>query len=427
MGLIKTAVKTTKGFFGEQWKEFFYCDSMGTETLVTVGVNRAGKFKSSGNIISNGSVVAVNEGQCMLIIDQGKIVELCAEPGEFIFDNTTEPSLFDGGLLEGLETAAAEIFKRFTFGGIASRDQRVYYVNTKEIIGNKYGTANPVPFRVVDNNIGLDIDISIKCFGEYSYKIANPMVFFQNVCGNVTKSFGRDEIDSQLKSELMTALQPAFGKISEMGIRYSSLPNHTIEIANALNEILSNKWYEARGLVVHSFGVNSVKASKEDEDMIKELQRTSVFRNPNMAAAHLVTGQKTAMESAAANSAGAMVGFAGMNMVGQNTGGVNAQSLFAMGQQMPVNQSQINQPQNDVNTWTCSCGVKNSGKFCQECGSAQPVASGTWTCSCGANNTGKFCQECGNKKPEAVAKCNKCGWISNGTVPKFCPECGNKL
>lgn len=122
------------------------------------------------------------------------------------------------------------------------KDQRVYFFNTKEIVGNKYGTANPVPFRVVDRNIGLDVDIAIKCFGEYSYKLTDPMLFYKNVCGNISADYTRDRIDSQLKSEVLTALQPAFAKISALGIRYSAVPGHTAELAEALNEALSQKW-----------------------------------------------------------------------------------------------------------------------------------------------------------------------------------------
>lgn len=133
------------------------------------------------------------------------------------------------------------IGKRFTFGGEAPKDQRVYYINTKEITGNKYGTASPVPFRVVDQRAGIDMDVGVRCFGEYSYHISNPLLFYTNVCGNVTEDYPRSTLDSQLKTELLTALQPAFAKISELGIRYSALPGHAMELADTLNQILSAK------------------------------------------------------------------------------------------------------------------------------------------------------------------------------------------
>ena len=398
MGLIKAAFGAAGGIMAEQWKEYFYCEAIPADVLAVKGkkkvTGRSSNTKGDDNIITNGSVIAVADGQCMLTVEQGKVVDVCAEPGEYTYDMSTEPSLFCGDLGEGIKSVFQQIGKRFTFGGEAPKDQRVYFVNTKELVGNKYGTPNPVPFRVVDNNIGLDIDISIKCFGEYSYRIANPILFYTNVCGNVEQDYEREEIDGQLKSELMTALQPAFAKISEQGIRYSALPGHTQELSDALNQVLTEKWNNLRGICIVSLGVSSVKASEEDEAMIKELQRNAAFRNPTMAAAHMVGAQASAMQAAASNqNAGPVMAFAGMNMA-SNAGGVNAQNLFAMGQQA---QPQM-QPQSQQSSgWTCACGAVNTGKFCSECG--QPRPAGPWTCSCGATNTGKFCSECGRPRP----------------------------
>lgn len=408
MGLIKAALGSAGGVLADQWKEYFYCESMPADVLITKAhkkvSGRSSNKHGSENIISNGSVIAVSDGQCMLIVEQGKVVDVCAEPGEYTYDTSSEPSIFCGGLGKGVKEAFQQIGKRFTFGGEPPKDQRVYFVNTKELVGNKYGTPNPVPFRVVDMNIGLDMDITIKCFGEYSYQIANPVLFYTNVCGNVEQDYTRDEIDGQLKSELMTALQPAFARISEMGIRYSALPGHTQELSDVLNKVLSDKWDNLRGIRIVSLGVSSVKASEEDEAMIKELQRNAVFRNPTMAAAQMVGAQASAMQSAASNQkTGPAMAFAAMNMAA-NVGGANAQNLFTMGQQQAQAAPQQMQPQyqqasNAVpkTEWTCACGAVNTGKFCSECGSPRPA--GPWTCSCGTVNTGKFCQECGKPRP----------------------------
>ena len=433
MGLLRAGIGAAAGALADQWRDYFYSEALDVNTLVVKGQKRVSRRSSNTrgeeNIISNGSIVAVNEGQCMMIVEQGKVVELCAEPGEFVYDTSTEPSIFYGGLGKGILNTFKLIGKRFTFGGDAAKDQRVYYFNTKESVGNKYGTPKPVPFRVVDKNIGLDVDIDIRCNGEYSYKIQDPMLFYTNVCGNVEEAYDRSQIDSMLKSELMTALQPAFAKISEMGIRYSALPGHTQEIADALNEVLSKKWGESRGLCVASFGVNSVTAPKEDEQMIKELQKNAVMRNPNMAAATLVGAQSDAMRAAAANPNGAMMGFMGMGMAQQN-GGFNAQQLFQMGQAQQTQQAPQAPatPAAPQSGWTCSCGAVNTGRFCAECGAPRPEQS-SWTCSCGAVNTGKFCAECGKPRPAAapVYRCNKCGWQPEDPhrPPKFCPECGD--
>ena len=433
MGLIKAALGSVGSVLADQWKEYFYCDSMASNVLVTKGKKRTSSrnsnTKGSDNIISNGSVIAVNEGQCMMIVEQGKIAEFAAEAGEYTWNSSSEPTIFQGGL-EGLEGSWETLKRRFAFGGDTAKDQRVYFFNLKELVGNKYGTPAPIPFRVVDNNIGLDMDVSIRCNGEYSYKIADPMLFYKNVCGNVSQDYTRDQLDSQLKSEFLTALQPAFARISAQGIRYSALPGHTMELAQAMNEVLSGKWGATRGLAIVAVGVNSVTASAEDEATIKELQKSAVFRNTNMAAAHMVQAQAEAMKTAAGNKNGAMMGFMGMNMA-QSAGGFNAASLFQMGQQQPAASAPAAPaaPAAGANTWKCSCGAVNTGKFCVECGASKPADG--WVCSCGAINKGKFCSECGAKKPasEPLYRCDKCGWEPEDPKhpPKFCPECGDKF
>lgn len=469
MGLLKAGIGALGGVLADQWREFSYCDAMPENVLVTKGAKRtsgrSSNIRGEDNIISNGSIIAVNEGQCMMIVEQGAIVEFSAEAGEFVWDSSTEPTILYGGLGQGIKGSWETLKKRFTMGGDTGKDQRVYFFNVKEILGNKYGTASPVPFRVVDQNIGLDMDIGVKCFGEYSYKLSDPMLFYKNVCGNVSTDYTRDRIDSQLKTELLTALQPAFAKISAMGIRYSAVPGHTQELGEALNDVLSQRWGALRGISVASFGVSSITANEEDENIIKELQKSAVFRNPNMAAAHLVGAQAAAMKSAAANeNAGAFIGFMGMNMA-QGAGGMNAQNLFQMGQQ-PQYQQQAQYPRPEpqqaapadgwtcacgaVNTgrfcnacgqpkpapkpaasgWTCACGAVNTGKFCMECGKPMPAQTADgWVCACGAVNKGKFCAECGAKKPTGVPqyRCDECGWEPEDRAhpPKFCPECGD--
>ena len=426
MGLIKAAAGAFGGVLADQWKEYFYCDAMPANVLAVKGQKRSSgrssNTKGMDNIISDGSVIAVADGQCMLIVEQGKVVDLCAEPGEYKYDASTEPSLFSGKDLAGnIGDVFKNMGKRFGFGGDAPKDQRVYYFNTKELLGNKYGTPSPVPFRIVDRNIGLDLDSAVSCFGEYSYRITNPMLFYTNICGNVESAFTREALDGQLKTELLTALQPAFARISEMGIRYSALPGHTKELSAALNEELSASWRDLRGLEIVSFGVSSIRISEKDENAIKELQRRATFRDPGMAAANLAGAQADSMFSAAKNEGGmgAMGAFMGMNMAGA-AGGINAQSLYQMGQQ----QQAPAQPAG----WTCSCGqTGNTGAFCSGCGAKKPEpkpAAGGWTCSCGAVVNGNFCPECGAKKPEEPQgwTCS-CGAVNKG---KFCPECGAK-
>ena len=433
MGLLKAAGGALGGVLADQWREFFYCDALPENVIVQKGQKRtsarSSNVRGEDNIISNGSIITVNNGQCMIIVEQGRIVEFCADPGEYVYDMSTEPSLFYGPLGKNIVGTFKRIGQRFTFGGDTGKDQRVYYFNLKEMMNNRFGTANAVPFRVVDKNIGLDVDIAIKCFGEYSYKVENPLLFYTNVSGNVEEPYTRDQMDNQLRAELMNALQPAFAKISELGIRYSALPGHTEEISNALNEVLTEKWRELRGIVIVSVAIQSVKASEEDEQLIKDLQKSAVFRDPTMAAAGLVGAQADAMRAAAANEgAGPFMAFAGMNMA-QMAGGGQATQLFQQGAVQPQPVPGSTMVAAAVPVWKCtSCGkADNVSKFCGECGSPKPVKD-EWQCVCGAVNTGNFCHDCGKPRPVALHyQCDKCGWEpeDQNNVPKFCPNCGD--
>lgn len=415
MGLLKAGVGAAGGVLADQWREYFYCEALDADTLVAKGEKRVGKrgsnTKGENNVISDGSIVAVADGQCMMIVENGTVVDVCAEPGEFVYDTGTEPSVFSGKLGDMVKKSFEQVGRRFTFGGDAGKDQRIYYFNTKEIVGNKYGTASPVPFRVVDEKIGLDVDITVRCNGEYSYKLVDPLMFYKNVCGNVEGAYTRDLIDSQLKSELLTALQPAFARISEMGIRYSAVPAHTRELADALNEELSHEWKERRGIEIAAFGVNTISAPEDQEQMIRDLQKAAVMANPAMAAANIASAQSDAMRTAAANPAGAAMGFMGMGMA-SGMGGMNAAQLFGQASQAQQAPAQA-QPAGAAGgvaagtgtvaagaAWTCSCGAQNTGKFCGNCGSPKPEAAGPWFCTnCGTQNTGNFCSGCGSKRP----------------------------
>lgn len=423
MGLLKAGAGALGGVLADQWKEFFYCDSLDSDTLVAKGEKRVGKrssnTKGTDNVISNGSVISVNEGQSMIIVESGKVVEFCAEPGEFVYDSSTEPSIFCGSLGESIKKSFAEVGKRFTFGGDAAKDQRVYYFNTKEITGNKFGTPAPVPFRVtIDESMNYKLSVDLRCNGVYSYKIADPLLFYTNVSGNVEYTYDRSELDEMLKSELLDALRPAFAKVSAMKIMYSEIPAHTKEVTSALAGELSSEWREKRGIELYAVSINGVSIPDDQRKKITEWEENLMTMNPNMAASRIVGSQADAMRAAAGNPNGAAAGFFGMGMAG-NAGGANAANLFAMGAN-----TENSAPKTG---WTCSCGAVNTGKFCSECGKPQP--SGGWTCECGTANTGKFCSNCGKPNPGAVPKykCNKCGWVPEDpeNPPKFCPECGD--
>ena len=398
MGLIKAGVGALGGVLADQWKEFFYCDALAKDVMVVKGqkriTGRSSNTRGNDNIISNGSGIAVADGQCMIIVEQGKSVEVCAEPGEFTYDSSTEPSIFTGRLGDSIKETFKLIGKRFTYGGDTGKDQRVYYFNTKELTDNKFGTPNPVPFRIVDSKVGIDLDVSLRCAGVYSYRIADPLLFYSKVCGNVPREYSRDELDNQLKSEFISALQPALAKLSAMEMRPNEILLHNTTVEKAMNEVLSEKWGQLRGLEVVSVAFSTVTLPEEDQERIKQLQTAATLSNPNLGAGFMTASVGTAINTAAANENGAMAGLMGVGMT-MNTAGNTISNLYAQGAaQQPA------APQ--AGAWVCPvCGATATGNFCSQCGAKKPVPQGPWTCpTCGTANTGNFCSQCGAKKPE---------------------------
>ena len=462
MGLIKAGLGALGGVLADQWKEFFYCDALDMDTLLVKGQKRvsgrSSNTKGSDNVISNGSGIAVADGQCMIIVDQGKVVEVCAEPGEFTYDSSTEPSIFAGKFGESLKQSFQAIGKRFAYGGDTGKDQRVYYINTKEIMGNKFGTPSPILFEVMNKRMGFSTTVNLRCNGVYSYIISDPLRFYTKIAGNVSDIFTRDILDDQLKAEFIDALQPAVGALAELELRPAQLPAKANELKKAMNETLQYEWAESRGISVEKIALNPITLNPEDMEKISKYEEAAnLGNNAAMALGRDAASMANAREIAAGNTAGAMTGFMGMGMVGNMGGGFSAaQQIAAMQQQQMQMQQQMQQtaPAQDgwkcacgatatgkfcpecgakkpepVAGWKCSCGATATGKFCPECGSPKPADTGSWTCACGAQNTGKFCQNCGAKKPAGIPqyKCDKCGWqpADPTKAPRFCPECGD--
>ena len=476
MGLIKAGLGALGGVLADQWKEFFYCDALDMDTLVVKGQKRVGKrssnTKGSDNVISNGSGIAVADGQCMIIVEQGKIVEVCAEPGEYTYDTSTEPSIFAGSFGDSLRQTFKQIGKRFTYGGDTGKDQRVYYFNTKEIMGNKFGTPSPIIFEVMNKRLGMSRTVNVRCNGVYSYTISDPLLFYTRVCGNVEQDYTRDKIDEQLKAEFVSALQPAFGALAELELRPAQIPAKANELKKAMNEALQAEWVD-RGIAVAKIALNPITLNPEDMKKIQEMEDSMTYgQNAFMMGGRMTAATANAMETAAGNSAGAMTGFMGMGMAGGAMGGGfnQAQNFYQMGMQQQQQQMAQQQAQQLVdaqaqamanaasggwkcscgatatgkfcpecgakkpepkpaNGWKCKCGATVTGKFCPECGSPKPADDGSWTCACGAVNKGKFCAECGSKKPAGIPqyRCDKCGWqpADPTKAPRFCPECGD--
>ncbi len=452
MGLIRAGIGALGGTLADQWKEFFYCDSLENDVLMVKGQKRVGgrssNTKGHDNVISNGSGIAVADGQCMIIVEQGKVVEVCAEPGEFTYDTSTEPSIFSGKLGDTLKETFKTVGKRFTYGGDTGKDQRVYYFNTKEIMDNKFGTPNPFMFEVANKRLNLFRSVQVRCNGVYSYRITDPLLFYTKLAGNVSDEYRREEIDNQLKTEFISALQPAFAMLTELELRPAQIPAHTTELKDALNKALAIEWTQRRGISVESIALNPITLTEEDMKKINQMEDAATMgSNPFMMAGRMTDARANAMETAAANENGAMMGFMGMNMaMGAGGGGFDPAAMYQAGMQQQQQQMAQQQAQQLINAqaqamanaaasapaqggWKCACGATANGKFCPECGSPKPVEAEGWTCSCGAVNKGKFCPNCGQKKPDGAPlyQCDKCGWKPEDphNPPKFCPECGD--
>lgn len=386
MGLIQAFKGAVTSTLADQWKEFIYCDALGADTLIQKGKKRVTDASSnqqgSDNIITHESRIVVNEGQALLVVENGKIIDFSVEPGAYTFKSDTEPSLFAGGF-KGLIDSFKKVGQRFTYGGQPQNDQRVYYVNLKEIPNNKFGVGG-VPFR--DAEFGFTIQL--KGFGVYSYKIEDPILFFSHVAANVTDRYLATNLDDQLKAEFQQAIQVALGNLSATGISYDKIPQHTKELTVNMDKMLDEDWKQVRGLVVVSIGFSSITPDEESVKKIAQFQEARVYSNAQMLGGRLGGAQATAMENAAKNENGAMNGFIGMGFA-QQAGGASAAQFIQPGQPAA--------PQ----------------------APAAPTAT-AWTCNCGAQNTGNFCQNCGTKRPAGCTHPNAGG-------STFCPDCGAKL
>lgn len=446
MGIIQAALVGASQTLADTWEEFYTCDALPSDVLVVRAKKQLGKnssnTKGNDNVISDGSGIVVHEGQAMIMVDQGMVTEIATQPGIYKYQTGTSPSIFNSSFGKGLKDTFKEMWERIKHGGTASKDQRIYYFNMKEILDNKFGTQNPVPFRVAYADLGRSFTVGVRCNGIYSYRIEDPVLFYSNVCGDVSERFLRSELDNQLRSEFLDSLQPAFAAISASGIRYDELPGRQREVKAAIETEVNPMWNEKRGLKIWTVNINSATISDEDTKRIQEFEDKAWNRDPGNAAATLVEAQAQAMQNAASNPNGAAMGLFGMGMA-QQVGGFNAQNLFGMAQQNQAAQQAQQQAQaaaqapaaaadaSNADSWNCECGASNTGKFCSTCGKAKPVviSADGWTCDCGAVNKGKFCSECGKKKPEEAPlyKCDKCGWEPEDPLnpPKFCPECGD--
>ena len=393
MGFIKAFAGSVSGELANQWKEFYVCDSLPSQVIIKRASHkvsgRSANKKADVDDISKGSTVIVNEGQCAILVSQGKILDVAAEPGAYTWNDGTSPSFFSGTISEVIKKG----WERFSYGGENPVQQRVYYVNMKQLLGCRFGTPTPVPFRVVDANIGLDLDTSLRCNGIYSMKVSDPVALYRSVAGNVEDEFTVEQTNDQLRAEFVQALQPAFAQLSGMGIRPSALPGHTKEISDAMRAELTGPWMEHYGLELISVQIISATIPEEDQKAISDIQRQAVYRSKGLAGAALVQAQAEALKTAAGNPSGAMLGFAGMNLANA-AGGINAGQFFE-------GQEATGAPSGQPDRKQTASGQAVSAQQSEDQTAAEnPENSGVWFCpKCGTKCDGNFCPKCGTRKP----------------------------
>ena len=401
MGIIRAAIQTVTGSLSDQWQEIVEPEGMGEQTVFTKGVVKKSGGKGTKDVISNGSVIHVYDNQFMILVDGGKIVDYTAEPGYFIVDNSSSPSLFNGEWGESLK----EAFNRFKFGGATPMSQQVFYINTQEIKGIKFGTRNPINY--FDNF--YNAELFLRAHGTYSIRITNPLLFYAEAIPRNAVRVQIDDINSQYLAEFLEALQTSINQMSADGVRISYVASKSTELSRYMASTLDESWKNLRGMEIVSVALASISYDEESQKLINMRNQGAMMSDPTIREGYMQSAIARGLEAAGSNANGAAAGYMGMVFGMQAAGSVMGSASAVNLQQMQMNQAAAAQPQASApqpqaapaqagESWTCGCGAVNTGKFCQECGSARPQI-GPWTCSCGTVNTGKFCAECG--KPRA--------------------------
>lgn len=420
MGIIRAVINSIGGGLADQYLEVYESSPMNDTTVFTKGVmvrsndKRNTNRKGTQDTISNGSVIHVYPNQFMMLVEGGKIVDYTAEPGYYEVRNSEMPSMFNGNLKESVK----ETFSRVAYGGGVPTSQKVFFINLQEIKGIKFGTPNPINY--FDNF--YDAELSLRAFGTYSIKIADPIKFFVEAIPRSAESVDIADINEQYRSEFLGALMTALNQLSVDGIRISHVTSYGRELSKHMSDTLDDEWNQMRGMVVQAVGIANISYDDDSREMIKLRNQGAMLKDPTVREGYVQGSVARGMEAAGSNSSGSVAAFAGMG-IGMNTTG-NFMGAASQSNQAQMQQQASNQQQG----WKCSCGHDgNGGNFCSECGKPKPSESGSWRCSCGKENSGKFCSECGKPRPEGKV-CKECGWKApDGENPNFCSKCGNPM
>ena len=388
MGIVKALTSAIGGSLADQWLEVIEAGNMGDQTLFTSGVKvrKGSNTKGTDNTVSDGSVIHVYPNQFMLLVDGGKVIDYTGEPGYFTVKNSSMPSLFNGQLQE----AVSESFDRIRFGGQTPTAQKVYFINLQEIKGIKFGTPNPINYFDQFYNA----ELFLRAHGTYSIKIADPILFYAEAVPKNAEHIEVEDINGQYLSEFLEALQSSINQMSADGIRISYVASKGKELGQYMADVLDDQWRAVRGMEIQSVGIASISYDEESKSLIQMRNQGAMLSDPGIREGYVQGAAARGIEAAGSNANGSLAGFMGMGMGMNTAGGFMGAASAANANQMQMNQAAKNAGEQE--TWTCSCGSVNTGKFCPDCGSKKP--EGPWTCGCGAVNTGKFCSECGKPR-----------------------------
>lgn len=398
MGIIRAIKQTVGGTLADQWLEVIEPENMGGQTVLTAGV-RTGKGanrKGGKDTISNGSVIHVYEGQFMMLLDGGRIVDYSAEPGYFTVDNSSMPSMFSGSLDDVVKNS----FDRFRFGGATPTSQKVLYLNLQEIKGIRFGTRNPISY--FDNF--YNAELFLRAHGTYSIRITDPIKFYVEAIPKNKDQVEITDINEQYLYEFLDALQSSINQMSADGMRISYVPSKSRELSKYMADTLDEDWRQTRGMEIQAVAIASLSYDEKSQELLNLRNQGAMLQDSSIREGYMQGAFARGMEAAGSNANGSTMGFMGMQM-GAQMGGNMAASMSAANQQQMIRNQQMQQEAaaaahhaaNEPDNWICSCGQQNTGKFCSECG--RPRQMGPWTCSCGQKNTGKFCSECGKPRP----------------------------
>ena len=389
MGLIKALTSSTSSALGDQFKEFVTCPTTENNVLIQRGYvqHGSGNKNPSDGVITNGSAIVVPQGMAMMIIDNGAITEFSSEPGTYTYDSSSEPSIFTEGLGKGIVETIKTIGKRITYGGQTAKDQRVYYVNLLTIPGNKFGS--PQPRKITDDKYGM---IEVTFHGEYAFKVTDPALLVQNIIGvNPKDTVTYDEIvGSQLKGKFIEKISEAISKVMRLHhVSFGDILMYNSDITNEMNKVLDESWKSQYGLEITDVALADINLTEESMERVNKVDEAKIFSDVSMQSGLMANATATAMQSAAENSNGAMMGFMGMNMA--NQAGTTAMGAVSQPNNTETTFADSNQPTpgtlfgNNEEQKEATAGTEPVNKmFCPNCGKESPT-------------TANFCTQCGQK------------------------------